>query len=189
MALMDLAAMTAHVRIVYVGPAHGGKSTSLRWIAAQHDGWTSGNLHQVDRADERTLFLDDLPLDLGEAGGWRFLVDVYSVPGQPAYLDARSAVLAGADGIVFVADSDPARGQANRNSMEELRSWLDAAGRPGEALPLVVQANKRDHAWAVPLEEIRRLAPDAALIPSVATRGEGIREALEAICKATITSL
>lgn len=189
MAVIDLVAMTAHVRIVYVGPAHGGKSTNLRWIASHHDGWRAGNLHQIDRADQRTLFLDDLPLDLGEAGGWRFLVDLYSVPGQPAFLDARAAVLSGADGVVFVADSDPARSHANKNSMQELRESMDAAGRVGQPLPLIIQANKRDHAWAVSVEDVQRIAPEHCVIPATATMGDGVHETLQAICRQTISTL
>ena len=189
MAVIDLAARTAHVRIAYVGPAHGGKTTNLRWIADQHDAWTAGRLHHVDRADARTLFLDDLPVDLGESGGWRFLVDLLSVPGQPASLDARAAVLAGIDGVVFVADSDPARAQANRNSMEEVRRTLDVGDEDGRRVAMIVQANKRDHAWAVPVEDIARLAPEASVIPAVALLGEGVRETLAAICRATVRNL
>ncbi|MBA3416126.1 MAG: hypothetical protein H0U10_12970 [Chloroflexia bacterium] len=104
MALIDLPARTVRIRIVYYGPAFGGKTTNLRQIAARVPPHARGDLASLVGDDDRTVFQDDLTLDLGEVGGWQMHAVLSSVPGQPRFERTRIAVLQGADGVVFVAD-------------------------------------------------------------------------------------
>lgn len=191
MALIDLPARTVRARIVYYGPAFGGKTTNLRQIAARVPPDARGNLSSLEGDDDRTLFLDDLPLDLGDVGGWRVRVHLSSVPGQARFERTRIAVLQGADGVVFVADSAPARQEANAESFTELRRNLAAVGQDMARFPVVLQANKRDLPDSVPLAELQ-VALDAAEVPlvsSVATTGEGVFEALRAACRSVAAVL
>ena len=191
MALIDLAARRVRVRVVYYGPAFGGKTTSLRQIAERVPNDARGDLLSLADEDDRTLFLDHLPLDLGEVGGWHILVDLTTVPGQPQFERTRIAVLQGADGVVFVADSDPARQDANAESLAELERHLIAAGHEPARFPLVVQANKRDLPGAVAVDALPDLDGGSAssVVPSVAVTGDGVFEALRAICKLVAASL
>jgi len=190
-ALIDLAGRRVRARVVYYGPAFGGKTTSLRQIAARVPAHARGDFLSLAGEDERTLFLDDLPLDLGIVGGWRIRVDLASVPGQPRFERTRVAVLQGADGVVFVADSDPACRGANAESMAELERNLVAAGHDPAAFPLVVQANKRDLPDAVPLDALRDLDGfrNHPVVPAVAVSGEGVFDALQAVCKLVAAAL
>ncbi len=190
-ALIDLLARVVRARIVYYGPAFGGKTTNLRKIEARVSQSARGDLASLAGDDDRTLFLDDLALDLGDVGGWRVRVDLSSVPGQPRFARTRVAVLQGADGVVFVADSAPARQEANIESFIELGRNLAAAGHDPARFPLVLQANKRDAPDPVPLGELRRAlgATDRPLVSSVATDGEGVFEALRAACKLVAAAL
>jgi mutual gliding-motility protein MglA len=190
-AVIDIAARRIDARVVFFGPGGGGKTTSLRRIAAAAPHRVAGAFVTLAGADGRTLFLDGLPLDLGEVAGWRFRLDLVGVPGQPAYERTRRALLAGADGVVFVADSDPRRRAANRASLDELAAWLAEAGQRPGTVPLVVQLNKRDLPDAVPEADL--LAdlglPGAAAVPTVATAGDGVLAALRAICRQVARSL
>lgn len=180
MAVIDLPGRTVRVRIVYAGPSAGGKTTNLRAVSASVPVATRGELRSLDAGDGRTLMLDELPLDLGNVAGWRFLVDLATVPGQGDAASARQAVLAGADAVIFVADSDPARQPANRESLAELRRTL-ATG----AVPVVLQINKRDLPGAVPAAALSSElgAGLAAAMPASALRGEGVLETLRAACR------
>lgn len=180
MAVIDLPSRTVRARIVYAGPSAGGKTTNLRAVAAAVPTAARGELRSLDAADGRTLVLDELPLDLGTVAGWRVLVDLASVPGQEDAAGARQAVLPGADAVIFVADSDPARRQANRDSLAEL-GRLSGVG----AVPMLLQLNKRDLPDATPEEwlsaELGRGA--VAVVPASALRGDGVLETLRAACR------
>ncbi|MGI9253846.1 MAG: GTP-binding protein [Thermomicrobiales bacterium] len=185
MALIDPANRTLRVRVVYTGPAGSGKTTNLRQIAALAPAHARGELVSIEASDQRTLLRDDLPLDLGEIEGWRVLADLSSVPGQPALTAERQAVLAGADAVVFVADSDPARQQPAAACMAELRALLQSALRP--EMPVVLQINKRDLGAALPEDAIAQpLGAVAEAIPAVAVSGEGVFETLRAACRLAV---
>lgn len=191
MALIDLPDRRVQARIVYYGPAFGGKTTNLRQIAARVPRSARGDLASLAGDDNRTLFIDELPLDLGEVGGWRIRVDLSSVPGQPRFERTRIAVLQGTDGVVFVADSAPDRQEANAESFAELGRTLSAAGHDPSRFPLVLQANKRDLPDSVPLADLQRTLGATQLSPvsSIAARGDGVFEALQAACRLVAASL
>jgi mutual gliding-motility protein MglA len=187
-ALIDPPGRLVHLRIVYAGPAAGGKTTNLRQIAARVPASARGALVSIEATDRRTLLRDDLPIDLGSVGGWHVTAGLATVPGQPALHAERAAVIAGADAIVFVADSDPARQAANAESMTELRALL--AGEQRSDLPLVLQINKQDLSRAFPASSIAAALGDCdAILPSVAIQGDGVFETLRAACKLAVQRL
>jgi signal recognition particle receptor subunit beta len=188
MALIDLPNRTVRMRVVYAGPASSGKTTNLRQLAALVPAHARGPLVSIAANDGHTLVRDDLPLDLGEIAGWRVLADLATIPGQPELSDARQAVLAGADAIVFVADSDPARQDAAVESMVELRKVLAAALRPD--LPIVLQVNKRDLPDALPVELVTRAIgylDDAFTASAIA--GDGVIETIRRACQLAARNL
>ncbi|MCC6313830.1 MAG: gliding-motility protein MglA [Thermomicrobiales bacterium] len=191
MAVIDLPGRQIQLRVVYYGPAFGGKTTSLQFIAARVPEHARGDFVSISSGDERTLFLDDLPLSLGAVAGWTIHADLVSVPGQPDFERTRVAILGGADGVVFVADSDPARTDANCASLEELRRNLVDAGRDPESFPLVFQFNKRDLPAALPTPDLHAALNPLAkpAFPTVATQGDGVFDALRAVCRQVARAL
>lgn len=141
-------------KIVYCGPPSGGKTTNLHYIHRRLDPRWRGDLVSVATEQNRTLMFDFLPVAAAEIGGYGVRFQLYTVPGQEVMREARRSVLAGADGIVFVADSDPARAEANRISRDDCRQCLAANGIDPERIPLVHQFNKRDLVGASPPEEM-----------------------------------
>lgn len=179
------------LKIVYYGPALGGKTTSLQYIHRVTDPQRRTKLYALNTASDRTLFFDLLGIDLGRIRGYRLTLQLYTVPGQVQYNATRRAVLAGADGVVFVADSRRGQLGANIESFENLRDNLLANSLDLEALPLVLQYNKRDLPDAMPRAELeaalnRRGSP---AFDTVATTGEGIIEAFAAVTEATVRTV
>jgi len=173
------------VRIVYVGPGVGGKTTNLRKIHAQ---FPEFRMAELATAGERTLGGDMLPVALGAdriGDGWEVKVSLSSVPGQLQYAESRAGVLKNADVVVFVADSNPRRMDANQYALTDLRALLEAEGRDPATTPFVLQYNKCDLSDAIPVEEMdERLNPGGApALAAVALEGVGVfetlREALE----------
>ena len=124
MALINYRSREIHFKIVYYGPGHGGKTTNLRILHERLPGDRRGKLLSIATDHERTLFFDFLPVDLGAVNGFTTRIHLYTVPGQVYYRLSRRAVLQGVDGLVFVADSHPAREVANRESLDDLLSQL-----------------------------------------------------------------
>ena len=194
MALINHRAREIHFKIVYYGPGLCGKTTNLQFLHERLPQERRGRLISIATDHERTLFFDFLPVDLGEVNGFTTRFHLYTVPGQVHYRLSRRAVLTGADGIVFVADSHPARERANRDSLADLEEQLEAVGlTPVQSarIPRVFQYNKRDLRAALPLEGLR-----AALNPqgspefeAVACEGRGVGETLKAGCKAMLARL
>ena len=179
------------VKIVYYGPALGGKTTCLQSIHQTTDRERRTKLYSLNTATDRTLFFDLLSLDLGKIRGYRLALQLYTVPGQVQYNATRRAVLSGADGIVFVADSQESQREANVASFKNLHQNLAANGLDGETIPLVLMLNKRDLA---PLLTPRQLNEDlnargAPTFSSVATEGAGVMEGFRAICELTLGSV
>ncbi|MCP4897551.1 MAG: GAF domain-containing protein [bacterium] len=179
------------VKIVYYGPALGGKTTCLQRIHGVSDPEQRTKLYSLNTASDRTLFFDLLSLDLGSIRGYRLAIQLYTVPGQVQYNATRRAVLSGADGVVFVADSQPDQRQANKESFENLGDNLIATGLNPDRVPLVFQYNKRDLSPLMTMEEL-----DADLnsrkvpaFPSVATTGEGVMEGFATISETTLVSV
>src|SRR5215831_18349841 len=166
MALINHRAREIHFKIVYYGPGLGGKTTNLQILHDRLPPERRGRLLSVATDHERTLFFDFLPIELGNVNGLVTRFHLYTVPGQVFYRLSRRAVLQGADGVVFVADSHPARETSNRESLADLEQHLVTLGldeRRRRALPRVFQYNKRDLPAALPVARLRSaLNPEGA---------------------------
>ncbi len=193
MALINYRAREIHFKIVYYGPGLGGKTTNLQVLHDRLPADKRGRLLSVATDHERTLFFDFLPVDLGTINGLLTRFHLYTVPGQVYYRLSRRAVLQGADGIVFVADSHPAREQANLDSLADLAAHLNTLGldEPTRRLPRIVQYNKRDLPLALPIERLRAAlnAEGSPEFEAVAKEGRGVTEVLRAACKAVLARL
>ena len=175
-------------KLVYYGPALGGKTTNLKVLHRLTDPEGRARLVSVDTSDDRTLFFDLLPFDLGSVLGYKVAVKLYTVPGQVRYDATRRVVLAGADAVVFVADSDPAREADNRAAWDNLRRNMRANRLDPASVPIVVQLNKRDVQDAVePATMERTLGLDAGRgIEAVASEGDGVVETFVVACRAML---
>lgn len=175
-------------KIVYYGPALGGKTTNLEALHEIVDPEGTTELTSLKTAEDRTLFFDLLPIHLGEIQGYKVRLQVYTVPGQVQYNSTRRIVLAGADGIVFVADSLPDRLGENFTSFENLKANLMANKMSLEATPIVVQVNKRDLPGAAPCPEVvaSLQAGDLAWTEASALTGEGVIQTFSTVVEAAL---
>ena len=144
MSMVNYASREINCKIVYYGPGLGGKTTNLEYVYEQVSPATRGKLISLATENERTLFFDFLPVDLGTIRGFRTRFHLYTVPGQVYYNASRRLILRGVDGVVFVADSQADRDEANVESMQNLYDNLSEHGYDLTKLPFVVQYNKRD---------------------------------------------
>jgi mutual gliding-motility protein MglA len=191
MALINVAAREIHCKIVYYGPGMCGKTTNLQYIHGQVPQATKGDLLSIATETERTLFFDFLPLDLGKVRGFQTRFHLYTVPGQVLYERTRVAVLNGADGVVFVADSQRSKLEENVNSLKELARNVQKQGKNFRDFPLVIQYNKRDLPNALPVDVM-----DKYLNPfkwqrfeACAASGPGVFDTLKGISKLVISKL
>lgn len=191
MALIDVTNRAIHAKIVYYGPGLSGKTTNLVNIHERLPDDLKGEMKSIATEAERTLFFDFVPIEEVRVGGWAIRFHLYSVPGQEVYVRTRRAILGGADGVVFVADSDPGRSAANRESMAELEQHLAHYQREPGILPIVLQYNKADLPGAMSRTDL-----DAALNPddwpafeAIATRGNGVSETLTSISRLVARTL
>jgi signal recognition particle receptor subunit beta len=170
-------------KIVFYGPGLGGKTTTLEHIHATAKPEHRGKLVSLATPVDRTLYFDFLPVRLPPIRGMNIRLQLFTVPGQVYFNATRKLVLTGADGIVFVSDSQIVRADANLESLENLRENLAEQGRDLATLPLVFQHNKRDLPDLLPVEELDSMLNPfgAPSIPTSATRGDGIYESLEKI--------
>jgi mutual gliding-motility protein MglA len=194
MALINHRAREIHFKIVYYGPGLGGKTTNLRFLHDRLPPERRGRMISIATDHERTLFFDFLPIDLGQINGYVTRFHLYTVPGQVYYRLSRRAVLQGADGLVFVADSHPAREQANVESLADLEAHLrtlELTPAQLQRMPRVFQWNKRDVPVALPVERLRAALNPAGCpeFEAVANRGPGVNETLKSICKAVLARL
>ena len=191
MSFINYSAKEINCKIVYYGPGLCGKTTNLQHIYAKTNPDVKGKMISLETETERTLFFDFLPLALGEIRGFKTRFHLYTVPGQVFYDASRKLILKGVDGVVFVADSQIERMEANIESLENLKINLLDQGYDLDTLPYVVQYNKRDLPNAAPLEEMRRLfnptqVPD---FEASAATGDGVFETLKAVAKGVLTNL
>ena len=191
MSFINYASREINCKIVYYGPGLCGKTTNLQFIYQKTAPDAKGKMISLATETERTLFFDFLPLALGEIRGFKTRFHLYTVPGQVFYDASRKLILKGVDGVVFVADSQEERLDANIESMENLKVNLEEQGYQLEKLPFVIQYNKRDLPNVTPLEELRQLLnPDG--VPdyeACATTGEGVFETLKAVAKQILMEL
>ncbi|WP_018466321.1 GTP-binding protein [Calidithermus timidus] len=190
MSTINFAAREINFKIVYYGPGMSGKTTNLKWVFGQIPETRRGDMVSLATEDERTLFFDFLPVDLGEVKGFKTRFHLYTVPGQVFYNASRKLILRGVDGIVFVADSAPNRLRANAESFRNLRENLAEYGLTMDEVPIVLQANKRDLPDALPVEMVQMVIdPDKkySMFEAVASAGVGVFETLKAVSRLVLS--
>jgi len=191
MSMINYASREISCKLVYYGPGLGGKTTNLEYVYNRVAPDTRGKLISLATENERTLFFDFLPVDLGTIRGFKTRFHLYTVPGQVYYNASRRLILKGVDGLVFVADSQAERMDANIAALENLYENLADYGYDSANLPLVLQWNKRDLNSAVPVEELRRQLNPMGLqeFEAVAVTGAGVFDTLKAVSKLVLKSL
>jgi signal recognition particle receptor subunit beta len=157
MSMINYASREINCKIVYYGPGLGGKTTNLEHVYAKVSPNTRGKLISLATESERTLFFDFLPVDLGTIRGFKTRFHLYTVPGQVYYNASRKLILKGVDGVVFVADSQIERAEANQESMQNLYDNMAEYGYDVTRMPFVVQYNKRDLPNAAPISELQAM--------------------------------
>ena len=191
MSFINYSSREINCKIVYYGPGLCGKTTNLQFIYSKTSPELKGKMISLATETERTLFFDFLPLALGQIRGFKTRFHLYTVPGQVFYDASRQLILKGVDGVVFVADSQIERMEANLESVDNLKINLKEQGYELEKIPYVVQYNKRDLPNAAPLDEMRRLlnpmgVPD---FEACANIGKGVFDTLKATAKGVLTDL
>lgn len=191
MAIINYAAREMTAKIVYYGPGLSGKTTSIQYIHSKISSTNKGKLVSLATETDRTLFFDFFPVDFGQIGGFKVKFNFYTVPGQVFYNTTRKLVLKGADGVVFVADSQEGMRDQNLESLQNLHENLRLHGLDPDTIPFVIQWNKRDIPGAMSVEQLRRdlnprKVPD---FETNAVSGDGVMEAMKAICKMVLEDL
>ena len=191
MSFINYSSREINCKIVYYGPGLCGKTTNLQYVYAKTNPEAKGKMISLATETERTLFFDFLPLSLGEIRGFKTRFHLYTVPGQVFYDASRKLILKGVDGVVFVADSQIERMEANLESVENLRVNLGEQGYDLSKIPYVVQYNKRDLPNIATMEELHRLV-NPTNVPeyqAVAPTGVGVFDTLKAVAKLVLTEL
>ncbi len=191
MSMINYASREINCKIVYYGTGLGGKTTNLEYIYSRVNPETKGKMISLATETERTLFFDFLPIDLGEVRGFKTRFHLYTVPGQVYYNASRRLILKGVDGIVFVADSQASRAEANIESMHNLYENLETYGYDLETIPFAIQYNKRDLDDILSPEELRAQinpmgVPD---FEAIAIDGNGVFETLSCVSKLVVEEL
>ena len=191
MSFINYSSREINCKIVYYGPGLCGKTTNLQHIYLKTNPDVKGKMISLATETERTLFFDFLPLALGEIRGFKTRFHLYTVPGQVFYDASRKLILKGVDGVVFVADSQIERMEANLESLDNLKVNLKEQGYDLEKIPYVIQYNKRDLPNAAPLAELQKLCNPMGAVEfeACATTGEGVFETLKAVAKGVLADL
>ena len=191
MSFINYMAREINCKIVYYGPGLCGKTTNLQYIYERTNPEAKGKMISLATETDRTLFFDFLPLALGEIRGFKTRFYLYTVPGQVFYDASRKLILKGVDGVVFVADSQIARMEANQESVENLRTNLAEQGYSLDKVPYVVQYNKRDMPDIATVEELRPLINPTGVpdYEACARTGVGVFDTLKAVAKLVLTEL
>jgi signal recognition particle receptor subunit beta len=191
MTFINYAAREINCKIVFYGPGLGGKTTNLQYVYDRTNSNSKGKLISLATETDRTLFFDFLPLDLGTVRGFRTRFHLYTVPGQVFYDASRKLILKGVDGVVFVADSQRARAEANVESLRNLDKNLKEQGYDLATIPYVLQFNKRDLPTAMPADEMYQQlnVKGEPTFEAVAPQGVGVFETLKAVAKLVLLEL
>jgi hypothetical protein len=196
LALINPKKKEVQVKIVYYGPGRGGKTTNLEYINKKFRSRIKSEMVTVKTYNDRTLFFDFLPFDIGMIKGYTIKIQFYTVPGQVKYNATRKLVLRGVDGIVFVADSMTLRQEMNIKSLENLRENLASFNKDLSNIPLVIQYNKRDLGkQGIPILPIEILESDlnstlkAPFFPASAVTGDNVAATMKKIISLTVISL
>jgi signal recognition particle receptor subunit beta len=191
MTFINYASREINCKIVYYGPGLCGKTTNLQYIYDKTNPGAKGKLISLATETDRTLFFDFLPLELGTVRGFKTRFHLYTVPGQVFYDASRKLILKGVDGVIFVADSQVERMDANAESIENLMINLKTQGYDLTAIPYVLQLNKRDLPNVASVEEMQKLLvrKNEPMIEAVAAKGVGVFETLKAVAKLVLSEL
>ena len=191
MTFINYASREINCKIVYYGPGLCGKTTNLQYIFDSTAPQARGKLISLATETDRTLFFDFMPLELGTVRGFKTRFHLYTVPGQVFYDASRKLILKGVDGVVFVADSQEERMDANIESLYNLEENLQSQGYDLSKIPYVLQLNKRDLNNIVAVDDLaaelqRKGEP---VIEAVASTGQGVFDTLKAVAKQVLTEL
>ncbi len=191
MTFINYASREINCKIVYYGPGLCGKTTNIQWIYEQANPEKRGKLVSLATETDRTLFFDFLPLDMGTIKGFKVRFHLYTVPGQVFYDASRKLILRGCDGIIFVADSQRARMEANIESIANLATNLRENGFDIRTIPYVLQFNKRDMPSAASLPDLERLLRfrNEPMVEAVANQGIGVIDTLKAAARQILMEL
>lgn len=191
MSFINFVAREINCKIVYYGAGLGGKTTNLQYIFDQTLGKKGGKMISLATETDRTLFFDFLPLDLGTVRGFKTRFHLYTVPGQVFYDASRKLILRGVDGVIFVADSQEERMDANHEALENLYENLKAHGYDFMKIPYVLQLNKRDLPSALAVEELKKalLKKGESAFEAIAYKGVGVFETLKECGRLVLSEL
>jgi signal recognition particle receptor subunit beta len=188
---INFPAREINCKLVYYGPGLGGKTANLQWIYDHTGSNQKGKMVSLATETDRTLFFDFLPLDLGSVRGFRTRFHLYTVPGQVFYEASRRLILKGADGVVFVADSQEERLDANLETLENLREHLKDHHLDFNTIPYVLQLNKRDLPNILPVPELQKQlsVKNEPALEAVAITGQGVFDTLKEVAKLVLAEL
>jgi signal recognition particle receptor subunit beta len=188
---INYVAREINCKIVYYGPGLGGKTTNLQYLYDITNSENKGKLVSLATETERTLFFDFLPIDLGQIRGLRTRFHLYTVPGQVFYDASRKLILRGVDGVVFVADSQEERLDANLESVANLEQNLKEHGFDIGKIPYVLQLNKRDLPNAMPAEQLKKLllVKGEPVFEAIAIKGTGVVDTLKGVARQVLVEL
>ena len=191
MSFVNYHSKEVNCKIVYYGPGLGGKTTNLQHVYKRTSHDVRSEMISLNTENERTLFFDFLPLDLGEVRGFKTRFHLYTVPGQVFYEASRKLILRGLDGIIFVADSQVEKMESNMESLKGLESNLIEQGHKMEELPIVMQWNKRDLPNSTSVEDLEQKLNkwSSPTFEAVANDGEGVFETLKMISKLVLMNV
>ena len=191
LSFINFAAREINCKIVYYGPGLGGKTTNLQRIYDKTVDTQKGKMISLATETDRTLFFDFLPLDLGTVRGFRTRFHLYTVPGQVFYDASRKLILRGVDGVVFVADSQQERVDANIEAIDNLAANLEEHGYDLKQIPYVLQLNKRDLPNALPVEILKQelMRRKEPVFEAIANQGIGVFDTLKEIARQVLTEL
>ena len=191
MTFINYASREINCKIVYYGPGLCGKTTNLQHIYDKSNIGTKGKLISLATETDRTLFFDFLPLELGTVRGFKTRFHLYTVPGQVFYDASRKLILKGVDGVIFVADSQEERMDANVEALDNLVTNLQGQGYNFSTIPYVLQFNKRDLPTAMPIEEMKKILcrRNENVVEACASKGTGVFETLRAVAKVVLQEL
>jgi signal recognition particle receptor subunit beta len=188
---INFPAREINCKLVYYGPGLGGKTANLQWIYDHTGTAQKGKMISLATETDRTLFFDFLPIDLGTVRGFKTRIHLYTVPGQVFYEASRKLILKGADGVVFVADSQEERLDANFETLENLREHLKEHKLDFNTIPYVLQLNKRDLPGVLSVEQLKKelQVKGEPVTEGVAIAGQGVFETLREVAKLVLAEL
>ncbi len=191
MPFINFPAREINCKLVYYGPGLGGKTANLQWIYEHTGSNQKGKMVSLATETDRTLFFDFLPLDLGTVRGFKTRFHLYTVPGQVFYEASRRLILKSADGVVFVADSQEERLDANLETLDNLREHLRDHNLDFGTIPYVLQLNKRDLPHVMPVADLKKQLQlkGEPTLEAVAITGQGVFDTLKEVAKLVLAEL